>query len=199
MKKVLVIGASGLLGKNIVSLMTDKYEVVTSSLNDAKFPADISNEESLRALFEKVGNVDAIICTAGMVNFVDWNQADASDWQFGLANKLMGQVNILRLGRAYVNEGGAIVLTTGLLAQYPIPGSSIVSAVNAAVEAAIAAVKVELDDSVRIGAVSPGWVAETMSAMGMDPSSGTPAAEVASRFIDFVESGANGDIVPVSK
>lgn len=199
MKKVLVIGASGLLGKNVVSLMTDKYEVVTSSLNDAKFPADISNEESLRALFEKVGNVDAIICTAGMVNFVDWNQADASDWQFGLANKLMGQVNILRLGRAYVNEGGAIVLTTGLLAQYPIPGSSIVSAVNAAVEAAIAAVKVELDDSVRIGAVSPGWVAETMSAMGMDPSSGTPAAEVASRFIDFVESGANGDIVPVSK
>lgn len=199
MKKILVIGASGLLGKNIVSLMTGKYEILTSSLNDPYFPVDISNEDSLKALFEKVGNVDAIICTAGMVNFVGWDQADASDWQFGLANKLMGQVNILRLGRSFVNQDGAIVLTTGLLAQYPIPGSSIVSAINAAVEATIAALKVELDDSVRIGAVSPGWIAETMSAMGMDPSPGTPAAEVASKFIDFVESGANGDIISVTK
>ena len=112
---------------------------------------------------------------------------------------MMGQINILRHGRSHVNKGGAIVLTTGVLAQHPMPGSAILSAVNAAVEVVIATVKIELDDSVRMGAVSPGWVAETMTAMGMDPTPGMPAADVAAKFVHFIESGQHGDIISAVK
>jgi NADP-dependent 3-hydroxy acid dehydrogenase YdfG len=195
MKKVLVIGASGLLGSNIVEMLKGTYDVISSSLNDENYPVDISDENSIISLLSKVGKVDAIISTAGMVNFISWSQAKMTDWSFGLQNKLMGQINIMRLGREYVNDGGAIVLTTGLLAQQPIPNSSIVSTVNAGLEAAIASTKVELDGRVRIGAVSPGWISETMLAMGMDPEPGMPVAEVAHLFLDFIKHGENGQVV----
>ena len=72
-----------------------------------------------------------------------------------------------------------ITLTTGLAAQYPSPGSAIITTVNAAVEAFVCAAAAEPSISVRVNAVSPGWVAETLQAMGRDPAGGIPAAEVA--------------------
>ncbi|GLX85487.1 short chain dehydrogenase [Thalassotalea loyana] len=198
MKKVLVIGASGLLGKNIVKLLADDAEVITASLSDPNNPVDISNTDSIKSLFENVGLVDAVICTAGIANFADWNKAADSDWSFAISNKLMGQINIIRHAMEKVKTGGAIVLTTGILAQYPMPGSSIVSTVNAGLEAAIKTLKVELDGSVRIGAISPGWIAETLVAMGMDEKQGMPAIEVAQAYIDYLNKGNHGDIVVTS-
>ena len=199
MKKVLVIGATGLLGSHVVKALEGTADVVQASFSGAGLKVDISKPESLKSLLAEVGKVAAIVSTAGMANFVPWAEAKDEDWAFGLANKLMGQINILRYGSEYVNEGGAIVLTTGVLAQYPIPGSAIVSTVNAGVEAAIKATAVELDGKVRIGAVSPGWIAETMEAMGMDPTPGLPAKDVAKHFEEFIENGSHGDILVAAK
>lgn len=198
MKKVLILGSTGLLGSNIVSKLEGKAEVIGASLNDAQYPVNLSKPESLKVLFKKVGKVDAIICTAGMVNFVPWAQATDNDWQFGIENKMMGQINTLRFGTEYVNDGGAIILTTGVLAQYPFPSSSIVSAVNAAVESAIKAASLEVEN-VRFNAVSPGWVKETMDAMGMDSEPGMPAADIAQIYVDLVETSVTGDIHVAAK
>ncbi|TMP34373.1 short chain dehydrogenase [Pseudoalteromonas rubra] len=193
MKKVLVLGASGLLGQSIVNKLAGAAEVIGASMSDAEYPVDISNPESLQALLAKVGKVDAIICTAGVVNFVPWQQATDADWQFGISNKMMGQINLLRFGTQYVNEGGVIVVTTGILAQNPIPGSSVVSAVNAAVESVVHAASLEVE-GVRFNAVSPGWVKETMEAMGMDATPGLPATEVAQVYVDLIEHSTSGEI-----
>ncbi|MBC7005888.1 SDR family oxidoreductase [Photobacterium sp. BZF1] len=165
MKKVLVLGSTGLVGK---------------------------------ALFEKVGKVDAILCTAGVVRMADWATADDAEWEFGIQNKMMGQINTLRFGEKYVKDGGAIVLSTGILAQYPFKGSSIVTTVNAAVEAAVKTAAVEVD-RIRFNAVSPGWVAETMVTMGMDPEPGLPAADVAQFYIDLMNDSHSGDIAVAVK
>ncbi|MCO7189294.1 MULTISPECIES: short chain dehydrogenase [unclassified Pseudoalteromonas] len=193
MKKVLVLGASGLLGQSIVNKLAGAAEVIGASMSDAEYPVDISNPESLQALLAKVGKVDAIICTAGVVNFVPWQQATDADWKFGISNKMMGQINLLRFGTQYVNEGGVIVVTTGILAQNPIPGSSVVSAVNAAVESVVHAASLEVE-GVRFNAVSPGWVKETMEAMGMDATPGLPATEVAQVYVDLIEHSTSGEI-----
>ena len=198
MKKVLVIGASGLIGRQIVSQLTANAEVIKASLNDPTHPVDIANPSSLKALFAKVGKVDAIICTAGMVNFVPWHQATDADWQFGIENKMMGQINTLRFGSEYVNDGGAIMLTTGVLAQHPFPGSAIVSAVNAGVELAIKAAALE-QDRIRFNAVSPGWVTETLEAMAMDPEPGMPATEIAKVYLDLLAQSTSGDIKVAAK
>ena len=202
MKKIMVIGATGLLGSHLVQLLkaqTPTTEVVEVSLNGAGLKADIADAQSLRRLFAEVGPLDGIACTAGMVRFVPWAQASDDDWTYGLANKLMGQVNVLRLGAASIREGGAITLTTGVLAQYPIPGGAIVTTVNAAVEAAVRAAAVELGAGMRINAVSPGWVAETMQAMGMNPAAGLPATDVAQRLLDQLMSGASGSVLVAAR
>lgn len=199
MKKILVIGASGLIGSHVVQAFAETAEVVQASFGSGTMPVDITNRDSLTTLFRTVGPVDAIICTAGMVRFAPWSSGDDADWTHGLANKLMGQINVVRLGSAFVRPGGSITLTTGVLAQHPMPGSSIATTVNAALEAFVCSAAVELPGSVRVNAVSPGWVTETMVAMGMDPTPGMPAAEVAQHYVHQANDGANASVRVAAK
>lgn len=198
MKKVLLIGATGLLGRAIIAKLGNSVELIEASRNHGEYSVELSDPQSLKALFEKVGPVDAIICTAGVAYFQALPETTDADWQFALANKLMGQINVIRLGHTYVKAGGTIVLTTGTLAQTPLPGSAMVSAVNAAVEAAIRAFSLELEQ-VRINAVSPGWISETLAAMGMDTAPGLPAAEVAEHYLALLNGAQSAEIRVASK
>jgi len=196
MKRVLVIGSSGLLGSHLVKALQDKAEVVEASFSRAPHKVDIADPSSLRSLFDSVGAVDAIACTAGMARFKPWAQADDDDWSHGVANKLLGQVNVVRLGAPFVRDGGAITLTTGVLAQHPMPGGAIFTTTNAAVEGFVRAAALELGSRVRVNAVSPGWITETLTALGMDPAPGVPAAEAALAYVRALESGPSGSVLP---
>jgi NAD(P)-dependent dehydrogenase (short-subunit alcohol dehydrogenase family) len=196
MAKYLVIGGAGLIGsKVLVALGADKC---VSASRNAGERVDISDPQSLTALFDRVGEVDGIVCTGGAARFKPWDQATDDDWAFCLANKLMGQVNVVRHGARYVRSGGAITLTSGVLAQHPMPGGAMITTVNAAVEAFVLAAAVE-PLSVRVNAVSPGWVAETLQAMGRDPAAGIPAADVAQVFLRQLREGASGSVVVAAR
>ena len=144
-------------------------------------------------MFDRVGVLEGIVCTGGAARFKPWDQTTDEDWAFCLANKLMGQVNVVRLGAPKVRAGGAITLTTGVLAQHPMPGGAMITTVNAAVEAFVRAAAVE-PLAVRVNAVSPGWVTETLQAMGRDPAPGIPALEVAQVFLRQLREGTSGSI-----
>ena len=199
MTRVLVIGSSGLLGSHLVKALQGKADVVEASFSRAPLHVDIADPASLRRLFAQVGTVDAIACAAGMARFVPWASATDDDWAHGVANKLMGQVNVARLGAPHVRDGGAITLTTGVLAQHPIPGGAIFTTANAAVEGFARAAAVEIGSRVRVNVVSPGWIAETLVAMGMDPAPGLPASEAAEYYIRQLESGAAGSVMAAAK
>jgi NAD(P)-dependent dehydrogenase (short-subunit alcohol dehydrogenase family) len=195
--KTLVIGAAGLIGARVVEALGED-RCIRASRNSGE-RVDISDPKSLAALFERVGELDGVVCTGGAARFKPWDQLTDEDWAFSLANKLLGQVNVVRYGVKTVRPGGAITLTTGLAAQYPSPGSAIITAVNAAVEAFVRAAAAEPSISVRVNAVSPGWVAETLQAMGRDPKDGIPAAEVAKIIARQFREGATGSVVPAAK
>jgi NAD(P)-dependent dehydrogenase (short-subunit alcohol dehydrogenase family) len=199
MRRVLVIGSSGLLGSHLVKALQGKADVVEASFSRAPLHVDIADPASLRRLFAQVGTVDAIACAAGMARFVPWASATDDDWAHGVANKLMGQVNVARLGAPHVRDGGAITLTTGVLAQHPIPGGAIFTTANAAVEGFARAAAVEIGSRVRVNVVSPGWITETLVAMGMDPAPGLPASEAAGYYIRQMESGAAGSVMAAAK
>jgi NAD(P)-dependent dehydrogenase (short-subunit alcohol dehydrogenase family) len=199
MQRVLVIGSSGLLGSHLVKALQGKADVVEASFSRAPLHVDIADPASLRRLFAQVGTVDAIACAAGMARFVPWASATDDDWAHGVANKLMGQVNVARLGAPHVRDGGAITLTTGVLAQHPIPGGAIFTTANAAVEGFARAAAVEIGPRVRVNVVSPGWITETLVAMGMDPAPGLPASEAAEYYIRQMDRGAAGSVLAAAK
>lgn len=199
MKKILVVGASGLLGRNIVAELGDGAEVVQASRSSGTETVDIADRESIARLFERVGQIDGLICVAGTAPYAPWADATDADWAHGVASKLMGQVDLVRIGSSSVRDGGAIVLTSGVLSTYPMPGSSILTTVNAAVDGFVRSAALEIGRGVRVNAVSPGWVTETMEAMGMDSSPGMPAAEVARVFVGLLEGDTTGQSVPAVK
>jgi NAD(P)-dependent dehydrogenase (short-subunit alcohol dehydrogenase family) len=195
--KILVIGAAGLIGKDVVKTLGESECIRASRSSDER--VDISDPKSLAALFERVGELDGIICTGGAARFKPWAELTDEDWTFSLANKLLGQVNVVRYGLKSVRSGGAITLTTGLASQYPAPGSAIITTVNSAVDAFVRAIAAEPSISVRVNVVSPGWVSETLQSMGRDPAGGIPAAEVAKITVRQFREGATGSVVPATK
>jgi NAD(P)-dependent dehydrogenase (short-subunit alcohol dehydrogenase family) len=195
--KTLVIGAAGLIGKHIVKALGESECIRASRSSDER--VDISDPKSIATLFDRIGTVDGIICTGGAARFKPWGQLTDEDWTFSLANKLLGQINVVRYGLKSVRPGGAITLTTDLASQYPSPGSAIITTVNSAVDAFVRAVAVERSISIRVNTVSPGWVAETLQAMGRDPAGGIPAAEVAKITVKQNREGATGSVAPAAK
>ena len=96
MSKTLVIGAAGLIGARVVEALGEE-RCIRASRNSGE-RVDISDPKSLAALFERVGDLDGIVCTGGAARFKPWDQLTDEDWTFSLANKLMGQVNVVRYG-----------------------------------------------------------------------------------------------------
>jgi NAD(P)-dependent dehydrogenase (short-subunit alcohol dehydrogenase family) len=195
--KTLVIGAAGLIGARVVEALGEERCIRASRSSDER--VDITDPKSLAALFERIGTVDGIICTGGAARFKPWDQLTDEDWTFSLANKLLGQIHVVRYGAKSVRPGGAITLTTGLASQYPAPGSAIITTVNSAVDAFVRAVAAEPSISIRVNTVSPGWVSETLQAMGRNPAEGIPASEVAKITVRQFREGATGSVLPAAK
>jgi len=193
--RVLLIGATGTIGKAITAALRGRHEVIQASRQKAQEQVDIADPASLRSLFESVGRVDAIVSAAGNAAWKPLADLTDEDFAFSLANKLMGQVNVARYGFAHVNDGGSITLTSGVLAQDPMPGSGAVSLVNAGLEGFGRAAALEAPRGIRVNVVSPGWVAETLKAMGQDPRNGVPAADVAQAYVRSVEGADRGQIL----
>jgi hypothetical protein len=86
--KILVIGAAGLIGARIVEALGEE-RCIRASRNSGE-RVDISDAKSVAALFERLGELDGIVCTGGAARFKPWDQLTDEDWTFSLANKLMG-------------------------------------------------------------------------------------------------------------
>ena len=174
-------------------------EVIKVSRSSEDRRADIGNKASLEEMFAKVGISDAIVCAAGSAAFKPLASLSDDDFEMSLKNKLMGQVNVVRAGSRYIVPGVSITITSGTLAQEPIPGGAAVSLVNAALEGFTRAAALELESArVRVNVVSPPWVKETLIAYKMDPSIGLAAAEVAKAYLESVESALTGQVIKPS-
>jgi NAD(P)-dependent dehydrogenase (short-subunit alcohol dehydrogenase family) len=194
-KRIAVIGGTGTIGSAVVeNLKSAGHDVVAVGHSSGDFQVDISDSESIANFYGDLGEVDAIVCAAGNAEFGELGDLSEEQFHVGLNSKLMGQVNLVRMGRDHVAADGSFTLVSGVLAENPIPGSAAISPVNAGVEGFTRAAALELDQ--RVNCVSPGWVSETLEAMGRDPEQGTPAASVAEVFAAAVDGDASGEVLP---
>ncbi|HET6762346.1 MAG TPA: short chain dehydrogenase [Longimicrobiaceae bacterium] len=193
--KVIVVGATGTIGKAVAAALEARHEVVRVGNTHGDVKVDIASADSIRAMYEQVGDFDALVSAAGRAAFKPLDQLTDADFDLSLSNKLMGQINLVRLGMQRVRTGGSFTLTSGVLAREPMPGSGAVSLVNAGLEGFVLAAALQMPRGARINIVSPPWVAETLQAMGRDPHGGLPAERVAAAYVASVEGEENGAIL----
>ncbi len=197
--RVLIVGGTGLIGSAVAkALLAGGHEVVPVNRHSTPVTADITDSASVRAMYQKVGRVDAVVCAAGEARLKPLVEMTDDDFAFALKSKLMGQVNVVRCGIDHVNDGGSFTLTTGVLARKPVPGSELYTMVNLALEGFMRAAILELPRGIRFNVVSPPWVTETLQALNMKGVSGLPAAVVARAYVKAALGKVNGHVIEPS-
>lgn len=184
--RILVVGATGTIGRAVVAALSSGNEIVAASRQSTAITVDLATPASIREMYRSAGKVDAIVCAAGQAKFAPLAQLSDADFRYCLDNKLMGQVNLVRFGFDHVGDRGSFTVTTGILGRAPMSGSAAISLVNAGIEGFVRAAALEAPRGIRVNAVSPPWVSETLQALKMDPSQGLPAAVVARAYVKSV-------------
>ena len=110
--KILIIGGNGTIGKKVTERLSEKPEVLVAGRNSGDVQVDFSDASSIKKMFEKDGTVDSIVAIAGDAKWDKFNNLSEDDFYIGIKSKLMGQVNVVRIGKDYLNNGVARTLST---------------------------------------------------------------------------------------
>jgi len=194
--RILIVGASGTIGSAVASELEQRHEIIAGGRTSGDVQLDITDSRSVRSAYEEVGPLDAVVSTAGNVKFAPFEEMQEADFEIGLEDKLMGQVNLVLIGRRFVSEGGSFTLTTGVLDRDPIRQGTSASMVNGAINAFVRAAAIEMQRGQRINGVSPGVIEEAMEAYGsffrgFEP---VPAARAALAYAKSVEGAQTGQV-----
>ncbi len=196
--KILLVGATGTIGSAVRDALARRdHDVIRVGHTSGDHQVDLADKASIENLYAEVGAVDAVVCAAGATEFGTVQALDDEGYRTSLENKLMGQVNLVRVGLGAVAEGGSFTLTSGILSREPQPGTVAASLVGGALESFVKAAALDLGGR-RINAICPDWVKETLEEMDMDPEVGVAASTVAEAYVEVVEGDATGQVVLVT-
>ncbi|OZI35495.1 short chain dehydrogenase [Bordetella genomosp. 1] len=197
--KILLVGASGTIGRAVQAELAQLHEVVRINRGSGDLRVDITDAASIRAMYAQAGAFDALVSTTGSVHFGPLAEFTAAEFDVGLRNKLMGQVNLVMLGLATIRDGGSFTLTSGLLNDDPIRLGASAAMVNGALDGFVRGAAIELPRGVRINAVSPTVIEEALPSYGpyfrgVKP---VPAADAALAYAKSAEGAQTGRIYRV--
>src|ERR1700688_2133676 len=117
--KIVVIGANITIGKAVADALAKRYHVVRVGHRSGNHRVDLASTHSINKLLNTVAPFDAVVCAAGLAKFSPLKELTDADFELGLSNKLMGQVNLVRLGLSHITDRGSFTLTSGVLSQEP--------------------------------------------------------------------------------
>ena len=196
--RVLVVGASGLIGGAVADLLTERGHEVVRASRSGDEQVDLLDEGSIAALYARVGALDAVVAATGSVPFKPAGELTVADYRAGLLDKALGQIALVVRGAPLLRERGSFTLTSGVLSRDPVPTGAAASAANGAVDGFVRAHAATLPGGARINAVSPTVLAE---AEGYHPSFPgflpVPAAHVAATYVRSIEGVETGRVLEV--
>lgn len=195
--KILIIGGTGTIGKKVSHHFSKKHEVKIGGRNSGDVIVDIADRKSIEAMYESVGNLDAVVSIAGEAKWAALDSMVEEDFYIGLKSKLMGQVNLVRIGQKYLNPGGSFTLTTGILADHPVMLTTSPAMVNGGIHSFVKAAALELTNGIRINVVSSGLVEDAVDKYeaffpGHNP---IPMNKVINGYVKGVEGKGTGEII----
>lgn len=197
--RILVVGASGTVGQAAIKALSARHEIVTAGRSAGDVRVDLMDEASVRAMFEKLGRLDAVVSAAGHVHFGPVATMTPAQFRKGLDDKLMGQINLVLIGLPHVNDGGSFTLTSGIIDRDPIRQGSNAAAVNGAIGGFVKGAAIEMPRGIRINAVSPGLLEESAQKYdgffpGHEPVS---SARVGLAYVKSVDGALTGQVIAI--
>jgi NAD(P)-dependent dehydrogenase (short-subunit alcohol dehydrogenase family) len=197
--KIVVIGASGTIGKGVVAELGARHEIVEVGRTRGALQVDVLDSSSIASLFGRIGAFDAVVTTTGTMHMGPLAQMTPEQFGIGLKDKLMGQVNVVLAAQGLISDGGSFTLTSGILADHPIRHGANAASVNAALEGFVRGAALDLARGVRINAVSPTILQESLETYGpyMRGFEAAPASRVALAYSRSVEGAQTGCVYRV--
>lgn len=197
--RIVLVGASGTIGQAVAKELAERHEIVKVGSKSGDVRVDITDATSIRAGLKQIGPFDALVSAVGKVKFAPLADMTEADYAIGLKDKLMGQVNLVLVGRELITDGGSFTLISGVLTRDPIRFGSSASMVNGAIEAFVRAAAIELPRGLRINAVSPGVLVESLPGYGpfFRGHEAVPGARVALAYAKSVEGARTGQVFEV--
>ena len=197
--KILVIGGKGTIGRTVVDYLQSKHEVLIAGRNSGDVTVDIADETSIRNMFDKLEDIDAVLCIAGEAKWDYLSELSEEDFYIGIRSKLMGQVNLTRIAQQHLTRGGSITLTTGILADDPVVMTTSAAMVNGAIHSFVKAAALEMQNEIRVNVVSAGLVEDAAEKYadyfpGHNP---VPMYKVVNGYVKSVLGKGNGEIIRV--
>ncbi len=197
--RILIVGGTGTIGRKVAAYFTQEHEVILAGRKSGDVQVEINNSDSIRAMFEKLGKLDAIICVAGEAKWAAFKELSEEDYYIGLRSKLMGQVNLVRIGQNYLNPKGSITLTTGILADDPVVKTASAAMVNGGIHSFVQAAALEMEHGHRVNVVSSGLVEDSAIKYkdyfpGHNP---IPMKKMVNGYVRSVLGKRNGEVIRI--
>ena len=195
--RILIVGGSGTVGKAAATELGRRHEIVRAGRTSGDLTVDVMDEASVKAMYAKLGKVDAVVTCVGHVHFGPVASMTPEQFRKGLNDKLMGQVNLVLLGMDHVNDNGSFTLTSGILDRDPVRQGANAAAVNGAIGAFVRGAAIEMPRGIRINAVSPGLLEDSAVKYdgffpGHEPVS---AARVGLAYAKSVDGALTGQVI----
>ena len=197
--RILIVGGSGTVGQAAAKELAKRHEIVRAGRSSGDLTVDVMNDDSVKAMYAKLGQVDAIVTCVGHAHFGPVATMSPEQFRKGLNDKLMGQVNLVLLGMNNVNDNGSFTLTSGILDRDPVRQGANAAAVNGAIGGFVKGAAIEMPRGIRINAVSPGLLEESaVKYDGFFPGHETvSAARVGLAYAKSVDGALTGQVISV--
>lgn len=153
-KKIVIVGATGVLGSRLAAQLADAGAQVSAIVRDASLldsatvtqhaVADITDTAALTAALASLAPFDGLINAAGVVAFGNIADLDDATLTRLFAINSIAPIVMLRESSKHINEGGFFANLTAVVAQQPMAGMAAYSGSKAAVWGAMVGAAREL-------------------------------------------------------
>ncbi|MCK7615751.1 short chain dehydrogenase [Roseibium sediminicola] len=197
--KIIVVGAAGDVGQAACKELGDRHEIITVGRSSGDHRVDMADIHAVKALFDEIGDFDAVISCAGDATFAPLSELNQETFMVGLRHKVMGQVNLVLAGLEAIADGGSFTLTSGVLDRDPIRMGTSAATANGALAGFVKSAAIEMPRGLRINVVSPGMLDVSASRYGKWFHGHKPvlSQDVGLTYAKCVEGALTGQVVIV--
>jgi NAD(P)-dependent dehydrogenase (short-subunit alcohol dehydrogenase family) len=120
-----------------------------------------------------------------------------AQWRTTIDSKMMGQINLVRIGAEFVKDGGSFTLISGILNVKPVPQAVADGTISGAIDTFVRIAAYELPRGIRINAINPTVLEEAWDVYGemMPGFQPVPGALVGRAFERSVDGFITGQVL----